>query len=165
MAGVAIDHKPLDLVEIQSLDLKEIVEYKARQAYETLGKPVVVEDTSFSISSLGRLPGPLIKWFIDEIGLIALCKLDNSPKRTVLVSSVYAYYDGHELTYFEKEIAGTLAEYPKGQEGFGWNPIFIPAGSTKTLAEMSAAEFEEVYVKIKPLKEVGAFLRQLDKQQ
>ena len=46
----------LDLDEIQSLDLREIVEHKVRQAYEKCGKPVLVENASLEFTALGRLP-------------------------------------------------------------------------------------------------------------
>lgn len=49
-------HEKIDQGEIQSLDLREIVEHKARQAYEKLHKPVLVEDTSLMFTALGKLP-------------------------------------------------------------------------------------------------------------
>lgn len=58
-----VDHRKLDLHEIQSLDLKEVVEDKARRAYEIVKSPVLVEDVSLTFSALNSLPGPLIKWF------------------------------------------------------------------------------------------------------
>lgn len=49
-------HEKIDLDEIQSLDLREIVEHKVRQAFEKTGKPVLVEDTSLRFEALGNLP-------------------------------------------------------------------------------------------------------------
>ena len=49
-------HEKIDLDEIQSLDLREIVEHKVRQAYEKIKKPVLVEDTSLRFEALGKLP-------------------------------------------------------------------------------------------------------------
>jgi predicted subunit of tRNA(5-methylaminomethyl-2-thiouridylate) methyltransferase len=54
--GFPIEHIKLDLDEIQSLSLAEIVEHKAKQAYTKVGKPVIVEDVSLEFSVLGRLP-------------------------------------------------------------------------------------------------------------
>jgi inosine/xanthosine triphosphate pyrophosphatase family protein len=42
--GLSIEHEKIDLDEIQSLDLREIVEHKVKQAYAKVGKPVLVED-------------------------------------------------------------------------------------------------------------------------
>ena len=54
--GFPIEHEKLDLDEIQSLDLREITEHKAKQAYEEMKKPVLVEDVTLEFSALGRLP-------------------------------------------------------------------------------------------------------------
>lgn len=66
--GVQLDHKKVDLDEIQSTDLHEIVEHKFRQAYEVCGTPVLVEDVSLVFNALGELPGPYIKWFVEKSG-------------------------------------------------------------------------------------------------
>jgi inosine/xanthosine triphosphate pyrophosphatase family protein len=54
--GIEVQHEKLDLDEIQSLDLREVVEHKVRQAYEMVKKPVLVEDTSLTFVALGKLP-------------------------------------------------------------------------------------------------------------
>ena len=59
-------HQKVDVDEIQSLDLAEVVRHKAMGAYKIIKTPVLVEDTSLTFESLGRLPGPLIKWFLEE---------------------------------------------------------------------------------------------------
>lgn len=59
--GHTIDHVKVDLDEIQSLDLKEVVRHKMRQAYEKVGRPVLVEDVSLEFSALGKLPGTFIR--------------------------------------------------------------------------------------------------------
>ena len=54
--GFPIEHQKLDLDEIQSLDLRETTENKARQAYAKARKPLLVEDSSLEFALLGRLP-------------------------------------------------------------------------------------------------------------
>ena len=65
--GRPVDHIKLDLDEIQSLDLKEKVEHKVRQAYGKIKKPVIVEDVTSEFAALGGLPRPFIKFFVDKI--------------------------------------------------------------------------------------------------
>jgi inosine triphosphate pyrophosphatase len=65
--GFPIEHIRLDLDEIQSLSLREIVEHKVRQAYAKVGKPVIVDDVSLTFAELGKLPGPFIKFFEQEL--------------------------------------------------------------------------------------------------
>ena len=69
-----VDHVKLDLPEIQSLDLEEIVRDKAKRAYAVVGSPVLVEEVSFTLHALNTLPGPLIKWFLQSINR---CRHDN----------------------------------------------------------------------------------------
>lgn len=65
--GFPVEHLKLDLDEIQSLDLKEIVEHKVQQAYEKIRRPVLVEDVSLEFLALGRLPGPFIRFFLEKM--------------------------------------------------------------------------------------------------
>jgi non-canonical purine NTP pyrophosphatase (RdgB/HAM1 family) len=164
--GVEISHQKIDLDELQSLDLREITEHKARQAYEHIKNPVLVEDIAFTIYALGKLPGPFIKWFINEVGYEGLCRLaDSDPDRKAKTAVCYAYFDGHEAHFFEGELEGSMPDHPRGSDGFGFNGVFIPAGQLKTNAEMTHEETEKyslrtttVYPKIKD------FLLSLDKK-
>ena len=56
-----LDHQALDLPEIQSLDLEQVVRAKASAAWERLQRPVLVEDTALELVGLGGFPGPLIR--------------------------------------------------------------------------------------------------------
>ena len=133
-----IKHKKIELLEPQSLELKEITEHKVRQAYRELGTPLLVEDISFSLEALGKLPGPFIKWFIEELGFEAICRLaDATTSRRATTGVCYAYFDGKILKFFEGQLQGTIPDHPRGDDGFGWNCIFIPDGQLKTNAEMN----------------------------
>ena len=70
-----ITHKKIELDEIQSLDLTKIVEHKVREAYREIRGPVLVEDVALRFTSLGKLPGPFIKFFEQELGLERLASL------------------------------------------------------------------------------------------
>lgn len=61
-------HEKIELDEIQSLNLDEVVTHKVKQAYEKAEKPVLVEDTSLIFLALGKLPGTFIRFFVQEIG-------------------------------------------------------------------------------------------------
>lgn len=65
--GLPILHQKIELEELQSLDLKVIVEHKVKQAYEKVKKPVLVEDVSLEFETFERLPGPFIKFFEQEL--------------------------------------------------------------------------------------------------
>src|SRR5437762_762729 len=116
--GHPLLHKKVDLDEIQSLDLKEIIRHKVRQAYEIVKGPVVVEDTSLEFKALGRLPGPFIKYFLEEMSHEDLCSLLDGKDRGAIARCMYGYYDGEKEVYFEGSMQGTIAESPRGERGF-----------------------------------------------
>jgi non-canonical purine NTP pyrophosphatase (RdgB/HAM1 family) len=136
--GHPIQHRKLDLDELQSLDLHAVVEHKARQAYAILKRPVLVEDASLTFPAMGRLPGTFIKWFIEELGYDGLLKLANSLSSPEAVGRVcYAVCDGDEVKIFEGEMCGRIATEARGSGGFGFDPIFINEGYNITRAEMA----------------------------
>ena len=74
--GVQVEHRKLDLDEIQSVDPQVVIEHKVRQAYDIVKCPVLVEDTSLSFNALDRLPGTFIKHFVEaKTGLENLCRM------------------------------------------------------------------------------------------
>lgn len=157
--GQEIAHHKVNLDEIQSLDLREIVEHKIKQAYEILGTPVLVEDVSLEFKALGRLPGPFIKFFVDESGLEACCRmLDGFENRSAIGRCTFGYFDGLELHFFEGELTGKIADTPRGENGFGWDKIFVPDGYSTTRAELNDEEYAKVYEIIRPFDELRNFL-------
>jgi non-canonical purine NTP pyrophosphatase (RdgB/HAM1 family) len=136
-----INHQKVELVEIQSLQLEEIIEYKAREAFRVVQGPVLVEDTSLLFSALGKLPGPLIKWFLQELDNDGLCELLNGyTDRSAKAMVLFGLYDGKNVQTFSGAMEGTIAKTPRGDRGFGWDPIFIPKGYKNTWGEMTKEE-------------------------
>src|SRR5213595_2444129 len=73
---VQLEHRNIDLPEIQSVDIEEIITKKAMFAYGVLGgQPVMVEDTGLFIEAWNGLPGALVKWFIERVGVLGICKM------------------------------------------------------------------------------------------
>lgn len=160
---VPISHKKVDLVEIQSLDLSTIIEGKAKAAYEYVQSPVLVEDTSLRFYALGKLPGPLIKWFFTELGTSGLCQLlDGYRDRSAEATVMFGLYDGQTLHTFASSRKGSISLLPRGHNGFGWDPIFIPHGSEKTWAEMAIEEQKETSLRKMALEKLGNYLKRLE---
>lgn len=160
--GVPVAHHKLDLDELQSLDLKEIVEHKVKQAYEAVKQPVIVEDVSLEFCALGRIPGPFIKWFLEELDYDTICSLLEGKDRSAIGRCMFGYYDGERLEFMEGSLKGTIADAPRGKDGFGWDKIFIPEGYTQTRAELSANDYEKIYHIIRPLKQLKQFLEDVE---
>lgn len=156
--GHPVEHIKLELDEIQSLDYKEVVRHKLREAYAKVGRPVLVEDSGIEFVAFGRLPGTLVKWFQKEMSFEDICSLLAGKDRSAIARCVYGYYDGKEEVYFEGSMRGTVPEKPAGKSGFGWDSIFIPEGYSVTRAELGPEDDEKTYTQIKPFAAVKAFL-------
>ena len=139
----------LELDEIQSLDPTEIIENKLRSAANKLNDKniafdyILVEDTSLFIDTFNGLPGPFIKFFLKSIGNEGLSKLTNLYSDNVRASAktyIGLIDSNGNSHFFEGEIKGKISNEPRGDNGFGWDKIFIPNGSNKTFAEMSTDE-------------------------
>lgn len=156
-----VDHIDLDLTEIQSLDVKKIVEHKAKEAFKKVQKSVVVEDVSLTFHAMGKLPGPLIKWFLEELGNEGLCRvLDIYKDRSATAAVTFALYDGRNMKLFTAETKGTIADHPRGSNDFGWTPTFIPEGYDITWGEMDDAEQEKTSMRRKAILKLEKYLEE-----
>lgn len=162
--GVRLEHQKIDLDEIQSINLHEIVRHKLLQAYAECDKPVLVEDVSLVFNALGELPGPYIKWFVEKAGAEACCRmLDGFEDRSAIIRCTFGYYDGDRMEFFDSELSGTIATMPKGENGFGFDRFFINEGYSITRAEMSQEDNERTYAELmKPFGKVRDFIESLE---
>lgn len=144
-----------DLPEIQSLELNEIIREKLLEATKKSGGiecRLVVEDTSLVIKGMGSLPGPLIKWFIKELGSEGVWNMsDKLGAHEAIAETSVGVYDGKDMVFFKDSIAGKIV-YPRGEKGFGWDSIFElveGAYAGNTLAELSAEQKNEISMRRK----------------
>jgi non-canonical purine NTP pyrophosphatase (RdgB/HAM1 family) len=133
---IALQSTKLDLDEIQSLDLHEIVRHKLRQAYAAVQSPVVVEDVSAELEALNGLPGPFIKFFNERLGKEALYKLAGESRVKIVCSM--GYYDGTDEYIVDGVTEGHIVA-PRDGEGFGFDFVLIPDGYDKTMSELGLA--------------------------
>lgn len=150
----------LDLVEIQDVDSQKIIEYKLNEAKKNLVGNIVVEDNSLAFSCLGSLPGPLIKWFVKEVGndkLYRLCESFNNFSTVAKVTIGYSDESGNNH-FFEGSIEGKIVQ-PIGDNGFGWDAIFQPKGFDKTFAQMTAEEKNQISMRQIAFQKLADFLK------
>jgi len=140
--GFSLRHRPLDLVEPQSLDLHEVVRSKAKAAFELIRAPVLVEDTGLELLGLGGFPGPLIRWLLASVGASGICRIAHAFGDSRAVARCLACAtDGSQTVVGEGAILGAIATEPRGAGGFGWDTAFIPDdGDGRTYGEMEDDE-------------------------
>jgi non-canonical purine NTP pyrophosphatase (RdgB/HAM1 family) len=103
----------------------------------------LIEDTGLYIAAWDGLPGALVKWFVQRVGVQGICQmLQAFTDRRAWAESILAVHDGQLRTY-RGRIEGSIAVEPAGDAGFGWDPIFIPLGAEKTFGEMAPAEKDQ----------------------
>ena len=148
----------MELTEVQSTDLETVVRHKALQAWEAVQAPVFVEDTALRFMAWRSLPGPFIKHFIQNLGLLGIVDALSPAKdwRAEAITGV-GYCDGGNVHYFEGRISGMVV-LPAGKEVFGWDSIFRPQGSGRTYAEMSRDEKVAKSMRTVALRKLASFL-------
>jgi XTP/dITP diphosphohydrolase len=142
--NIAVGMIRVKTLEIQSESLEEIAMTSAIYAFKQCGLPLIVEDAGLFVEALNGFPGPYSSYVYKTIGNEGLLKLmEKNENRKAKFQSVVAYLS-EELespSCFKGEILGEITEHVrKGSSGFGFDPIFKPANSQKTFAEMSIAE-------------------------
>jgi len=123
-----LDHQALDLPEIQSLDLEQVVRAKAAAAWERLRRPVLVEDTGLELVGLGGFPGPLIRWMLASVGPAGICVIAHAFEDPRAIARCLACAtDGGSEVFGEGSVRGVIATSPRGRRGFGWDST-LPQG-------------------------------------
>jgi len=158
LLGIPVSHHKLDLDEIQSLDLQEVVEHKLKQAYSIIKKPVIIEDVSLEFAELKRLPGTFIKFFVSELGIDGLCSLIGK-NRKATAKCIIGYTDGKTTKFFEGKVDGEIVPSPRGSGGFGWDKVFMPNGfGGKTNAELNEKDYSQYYKQIRKFDLLKEFI-------
>jgi len=124
---------------------------KARAGFLHSGIPTLADDSGLAVDALGGQPGIHSARYsgsgdaanIEKV----LRELDGveMAKRTARFVTVVAFIDGDDPVITERgELEGVIVDAPRGEGGFGYDPIFAPINSASTLAEISATEKDEI---------------------
>lgn len=157
---VDLHNNPADLEEIQGTT-QEVALAKCRQAAQVVGGPVITEDVGLGFNAMNGLPGVYVKWFLKELkpeGLYRMLEGFKDKSGFAICTVAYCEGPGHEPVLFEGIHHGTIVE-PRGPPVFGWNPIFLPNGSTLTYAEMSDESKNEISHRSKAVDQLKEFLK------
>lgn len=122
---------------------------KAREAVRHTGLPAVADDSGLAVDALSGMPGVLsARWAgtgrSDEANLrLVLDQVSDVPEErrgaAFVCAAALVTPEGVQKVVTER-VDGVLLREPRGSNGFGYDPIFVPAGHTRTTAEMSAEE-------------------------
>ncbi len=133
-----IEQVTIELPEIQSLDIHEVAVAKAHEAYNTLKRPLLVDDGGIFLHGYNSFPGALAKLVIEGIGIEGVLMLARKdPRASFRLCLVYIDGPG-SFEVFEGRCDGQVVQQPRGTlvPSLPYRPYFVPEGSTKTLAEL-----------------------------
>jgi len=139
------------------LELPEIIEdketfrgnawTKAKTLSDYLNKDVIADDSGLEVFALNNQPGVYSARYAgedvtyDDNNKLLLENLkDVEDRQARFVTTVCLYRLGKEPIYFEDYLNGTISREYKGSNGFGYDPIFVPNGDTRHLAEYTLEE-------------------------
>jgi len=139
---ISVDFTKVDLQEIQSDLIEEIAKEKAKSAFLQIGKPVIVEDDGLFIDALKGFPGQYSSHAFKTIGNNGILNLlAGSSDRSALFLSLIAFHDGKNVSISEGRIEGKISDKIT-EGGWGYDPIFVPAGTSLTFAQLKEKKNE-----------------------
>lgn len=140
-------------VEETGLTFEENALLKARSVAAATGLPALADDSGLSVAALGGMPGVFsARWAgvhgDDGANLrLVLAQLssvpDESRQAAFVCVAALALPDGTSWTS-EGRCDGVVVRSPRGENGFGYDPIFVASGSTRTTAELSPEEKDAI---------------------
>ena len=128
---------------------EENAQKKARIYSKRTSSLVIADDSGLEVRALGgrpgvysaRFAGPRCKYTDNNRKLLFMLRLVSWPKRKACFVSVISVYDkGKKIATVRGECEGKIGYMEKGSNGFGYDPVFIPKGSSKTYAQMTSVQ-------------------------
>jgi len=134
----------LDLPEMQSMNLEEVVKGKLQAAYKWVGGPVLVEDISYELEVMNGFPGPFVK-FWDKAGLhdVVLANIEKTGKDGAKILAAVGYKDAEQEIIVVETLLGRHVVRTEG-EAWGFGYYFIPNGESKTFAQLGQEKVNKI---------------------
>ncbi|HET6255377.1 MAG TPA: RdgB/HAM1 family non-canonical purine NTP pyrophosphatase [Puia sp.] len=159
-AGIDIDiPEPHDTLEANALE-------KSSTIHRLTGKNCFSEDTGLEVTALGGEPGVKSARYAGDdrsdknnIDLLLHCLMDKAD-RNARFRTVISLIWNDQQHFFEGVCEGRILEAPTGENGFGYDPVFVPNGETRSFAQLTTEEKNRYSHRRKAADKLMAFLRQ-----
>lgn len=139
--SIELEWENMEYPELQADSLEDIVKFSIEQIKNCMEAPFFIEDAGLFIDALNGFPGPYSSYVHKKIGNLGILRLmKDINNRSAVFCAVIGYFDGNGIKIFRGEVRGEITLKEKGNNGFGYDPIFRPLNSEKTFAEMDIDE-------------------------
>ncbi len=141
---------------------------KAQFVYDKYHLSCFADDTGLEVEALNGAPGVYSARYAGEHCSFAdnvnklLHEMQGKTNRRACFKTVVAIILDGEAHFFEGRVDGTIIESPRGGEGFGYDPVFVPDGFSETFAEMSAEQKNKISHRGRAMAKLIEFLQNID---
>jgi XTP/dITP diphosphohydrolase len=155
--GLGLEWLRRGYTEIQGDTLEEVV----RAAVEALDvEGAFIEDSGLFVDALRGFPGVYSSYVLRTIGNQGILRLlEGMEDRGARFESVVGYRGGGRVKIFKGVVRGNISPGIRGREGFGYDPIFIPRGHTRTFAEDYSVK-RKISHRVKSIKKLIRYLKE-----
>lgn len=159
-----LDHSGVDAVEEDLPTLEGNALKKARFWHQYTGLPTLADDTGLEVSALNGAPGVISARYAGETAtseenvVKLLDEMKDKSNRDARFRTVIALVDDTEQL-FEGVCEGKIIDHPRGERGFGYDPVFLPNGYNETFAELSPVKKNTISHRGKALQKTIEYLR------
>lgn len=125
-----------EYLEIQADTIEEVVKFGLINLSEKYNN-FIIDDSGLFIDYLSGFPGVYSSYVFRTLGNEKILKLmENAEKRSAYFKTVIGFSRNHKFYYFTGICKGSISMEPKGNNGFGYDPIFIPENEKRTFSEL-----------------------------
>ena len=162
---IDVVQKNIGYPEIQADSLEEVALFGVEHVLKNFNSPFILEDAGLFIDGLKGFPGVYSAYVFHTVGCDGVLKLMKDTKvedRSAVFRSVFAYGKSDCKPYLcIGECKGDISIVKRGNNGFGYDPIFIPQNSDKTFAEMNISEKNSFSHRGKSLEKLIDFFKKI----
>jgi XTP/dITP diphosphohydrolase len=158
--GVVLVGQDIKGVEIQSLDPVEVAKASLEAILPAFDRPLVVEDTGLCVKALEGFPGALASHAARTIGNRGILKLlEGEDDRSAYFEAAVAYgVPPDQVWIFTGRAHGSISKEVRGERGFGFDPIFVPSGHSRTFAQMTLEEKSGISHRALAFRRLGSWV-------
>jgi XTP/dITP diphosphohydrolase len=139
--NVKLVHLDRSYPEIQTDRLEKVLKYAVTVLDDEVRGGYLIDDSGLFIEALGGFPGVYSAYVQKKLGNKGILKImAGETYRAAFFETTLLLRQGDEHEVFHGECRGTIADAERGRGGFGYDPIFVPEGESRTFAEMSLKE-------------------------